>query len=126
MLFNHNIKPYSLTETIDDDQEYYTEETLPLVHRNGARYFMVILTDHSMFDRFYKEDLLTVRLQNTCSSGQDAVVILPDDTVTAAQLTYQDATARLSYYNRDTYSSVTFPKDAITILGVICGAVRIN
>lgn len=59
----------------------YTAETLPSKSRNGRDYIMVTLRDHSMFDRYYKDDILNVRLQETCCDGQDALILLENGSV---------------------------------------------
>ena len=92
----------------------YTAETLPSKSRNGRNYIMVTLRDHSMFDRYYKDDILNVRLQETCCDGQDALILLENGSVRLRRVCITEDAIILK------------PLNTIQILGVVEGAVRIN
>ena len=104
----------------------YTAETLPSKSRNGRDYIMVTLRDHSMFDRYYKDDFLNVRLQETCCDGQDALILLENGSVRLRRVCITEDTIILKPLNTEFYEEETYPKDTIQILGVVEGAVRIN
>ena len=104
----------------------YTAETLPSKSRNGRNYIMVTLRDHSMFDRYYKDDILNVRLQETCCDGQDALILLENGSVRLRRVCITEDTIILKPLNTEFYEEETYPKDTIHILGVVEGAVRIN
>lgn len=104
----------------------YTAETLPRKSRNGRDYIMVTLRDHSMFDRYYKDDILNVCLQETCSDGQDALVLLENGSVRLRRICITEDTIILKPLNTEFYEDETYPKETIQILGVVEGAVRIN
>ena len=104
----------------------YTAETLPSKSRNGRNYIMVTLRDHSMFDRYYKDDILNVRLQETCCDGQDALILLENGSVRLRRVCITEDAIILKPLNTEFYEEETYPKDTIQILGVVEGAVRIN
>ena len=104
----------------------YTAETLPSKSRNGRDYIMVTLRDHSMFDRYYKDDILNVRLQETCCDGQDALILLENGSVRLRRVCITEDMIILKPLNTEFYEEETYPKDTIQILGVVEGAVRIN
>ena len=104
----------------------YTAETLPSKSRNGRNYIMVSLSDHSMFDRYYKDDILNVRLQETCCDGQDALILLENGSVRLRRVCITEDAIILKPLNTEFYEEETYPKDTIQILGVVEGAVRIN
>ena len=104
----------------------YTAETLPSKSRNGRDYIMVTLRDHSMFDRYYKDDILNVRLQETCCDGQDALIFLENGSVRLRRVCITEDTIILKPLKTEFYEEETYPKETIQILGVVEGAVRIN
>lgn len=137
MNWNDNVElfiPSSITSSIVNidgsidtpDPLEYTAETLPMKSRNGRNYIMVTLRDHSMFDRYYKDDILNVCLQETCSDGQDALVLLENGSVRLRRICITEDTIILKPLNTEFYEDETCPKETIQILGVVEGAVRIN
>lgn len=137
MNWNDNVElfiPSSITSSIVNidgsidtpDPLEYTTETLPMKSRNGRNYIMVTLRDHSMFDRYYKDDILNVCLQETCSDGQDALVLLKNGSVRFRRICITEDTIILKPLNTEFYEDETYPKGTIQILGVVEGAVRIN
>ncbi len=126
MKFNQNVELFSLTEDIPCGERDFNYEDLPIVHRGGQDYIMVTLTDHSMFDRFFKEDLLRVSLQDKFEEGDDVLMILPNGSVACGIIRSSKDTLELVPFNQEFYETQSYAKDAIQILGVVRGAVRIN
>ncbi|WP_195267827.1 S24 family peptidase [Eubacterium sp. 1001713B170207_170306_E7] len=103
-----------------------TAETMPKKIRNGREYILVTLRDHSMFDRYYKDDILNIGLQDTCENGQDALVLLENGNVRLRRVYYEEDTLILKPLNTEFYEVESCPKTSVQILGVVEGAVRIN
>lgn len=108
------------------EPQEYTTETLPKKSRNGRDYIMVTLCDHSMFDRYYKDDILNICLQETCTDGQDALVLLENGSVRLRRVYSTEDTIILKPLNTEFYEEETYPRENVQILGVVEGAVRIN
>lgn len=137
MQWNGNVElfvPSNITSTIINIDGTVTPPTpltntlgaLPKKIKNGRAYIMVSLCDHSMFDRYYKDDLLNICLKDTCESGQDALIIKEDDNVYLRQVVFDGENIILSPRNKDFCESEIHKKTTIQILGVVEGAVRIN
>lgn len=137
MNWNDNVElfiPSSITSCIVNidgtietpESPEYTAETLPSKNRNGRDYIMVTLRDHSMFDRYYKDDILNVCLQETCCDGQDALVLLENGSVRLRRICITEDMIILKPLNTEFYEDETYPKETLQILGVVEGAVRIN
>ncbi len=120
MQWNDNVEPFDFVKEFDP------EGPLPIVHRNGLDYLCVMLTDHSMYDRYFKEDLLNVRMQDHCETGQEALVVINDDRVTLRQIRKNEETIDLIPFNRDSFEIESYPLDQVKILGVVQNAIRIN
>ena len=137
MNWNDNVElfiPSSITLSIVNidgsieapEPQEYTTESLPRKIRNGHEYIMVTLRDHSMFDRYYKDDILNICLQENCSDGQDALVLLENGNVRLRRVYIVENTIILKPLNIEFYKEETYPKETVKILGVVEGAVRIN
>ena len=137
MNWNDNVElfiPSSITSCIVNidgtietpESPEYTAETLPRKNRNGRDYIMVTLRDHSMFDRYDKDEILNVCLQETCCDGQDALVLLENGSVRLRRICITEDMIILKPLNTEFYEDETYPKETLQILGVVEGAVRIN
>ncbi|MEF9919262.1 MAG: S24 family peptidase [Eubacterium sp.] len=122
MKFNNN----ALLFTLENSDLTVNYDTLPIKKRNGQDFIMITLTDHSMFDRYYKDDILTIRLQKTCENGTDALVLLPDNSVILRQVFYKNDQILLKAINNEFYDEQHFPKNTIQIIGIVIKAIRIN
>ncbi|MEG0811066.1 MAG: S24 family peptidase [Eubacterium sp.] len=122
MKFNNN----ALLFTLENSDLTVNYDTLPIKKRNGQDFIMITLTDHSMFDRYYKDDILTIRLQKTCENGTDALVLLPDNSVILRQVFYKNDQILLKAINNEFYDEQLFPKNTIQIIGIVIKAIRIN
>ncbi|MDO4288684.1 MAG: S24 family peptidase [Eubacterium sp.] len=120
MEWNDNVEPFDFVKEFDP------EAPLPIKRRGGFDFLTVILKDHSMFDRYFKEDLLNIRLQDHCDDNQEALVMIGGGRVTLRIVQRDGDDVTLLPFNREFYETETLPADQIQILGVVQNAIRIN
>ena len=120
MEWNDNVEPFDFVN------DFNPEAPLPIKHRGSFDFLTVILKDHSMFDRYFKEDLLNIRLQDHCDDGQEALVVINGQKVTLRIYKKEGDNVTLIPFNKEFYTVETFPSSQVQILGVVQNAVRIK
>lgn len=103
-------------------QEVIDYEEIPVeMEKGGAEYFGLLVKGDSMYPRYLDGDVIIVRKQSTCESGQDCVVYVNgyDATLKTIYL-LDDGGIKLQPYNQMYSPKTYYPGDEpIAIAGVV-------
>lgn len=126
MLWINNIVPFSSTQPEISEKKNLNWNEIPKVKKNKEYFFQVCVTDNEMYDRYLKNDLITVKIQNFCSNNSDAIVVLPDHSICLKKYNYENHKVLLSNLNPFNHDLKSYDKAEVTILGVPTSIVRMN
>ena len=118
MKWNKNIKPFDMATGILTDES----QTLPL-DSNGQTVTLNLM-DNSMYDRFYKDDVLIAEKKDTCEEGDNAIVLLPDDSVLLREFHQKGDQVSLKPVCTEFFDEETFQRAEIEVLAIVKRALR--
>jgi len=118
MKWNKNVKPFDMATGILTDES----QELPL-DSNGQT-ITLNLMDSSMYERFYKDDVLIAEKKDACEDGDNAIVLLPDDSVLLREFHEEGDQVTLKPVCSEFFEESTFKKSEIKVLAVVRKALR--
>ncbi len=106
-------------EAIEEIIDY--EEIPAEMGKGGAEYFGLLVKGDSMYPRYLEGDVIIVRKQSTCESGQDCVVYVNGyDATLKTVFLLEDGGIRLQPFNQSYPPKTYYPgDDPISIVGVV-------
>lgn len=105
------------------DEEIIDWEELPKAWKLKGDYFGLVIKGTSMEPRMCEGDVVIIRKQETCESGQTAIVMVNGDEATCKRVVYHDNGLSLVSYNPvfppQFYTSAEVETLPVKILGVV-------
>lgn len=105
------------------DEEVIDWEELPKAWKLKGDYFGLVIKGTSMEPRMCEGDVVIIRKQDTCESGQTAIVMVNGDEATCKRVVYHDNGLSLVSYNPvfppQFYTSAEVENLPVKILGVV-------
>ena len=105
------------------DEEIIDWEELPKAWKLKGDYFGLVIKGTSMEPRMCEGDVVIIRKQETCESGQTAIVMVNGDEATCKRVVYHDNGLSLVSYNPvfppQFYTSEEVEKLPVRIIGVV-------
>lgn len=105
------------------DEEIIDWEELPKAWRLKGDYFGLVIKGQSMEPRMCEGDVVIIRKQESCESGQTAIVMVNGDEATCKRVVYHDNGLSLVSYNPvfppQFYTSAEVETLPVKILGVV-------
>lgn len=105
------------------DEEIIDWEELPNAWRLKGDYFGLVIKGQSMEPRMCEGDVVIIRKQESCESGQTAIVMVNGDEATCKRVVYHDTGLSLVSYNPvfppQFYTSEEVEKLPVRIIGVV-------
>ncbi|MEG1433161.1 MULTISPECIES: hypothetical protein [Eubacterium] len=127
MNWNHNITPFIPSMALNDDWSSYSITDLAELSMGSARKLQASLTDNSMANRYYKDDVVNFRMNPTeIPTAADGMILLPDNSVIFRCYTINEDTMTLTPFDAEAESPQCYPLSDITILGIPCGIIRVS
>ena len=107
-------------EMIEDIIDY--EELSPSMFNNGKEYFALKIKGNSMSPKYFDKDIIIVKKQDDCESGQDCVVAVNGDDATFKKVIKKENCIILQpinpEYEQITYTNKEIEELPVRILGV--------
>lgn len=104
-------------------EEIIDWEELPKAWKLKGDYFGLVIKGQSMEPRMCEGDVVIIRRQETCESGQTAIVMVNGDEATCKRVVYHDNGLSLVSYNPvfppQFYTSEEVEKLPVRIIGVV-------
>ena len=105
------------------DEEIIDWEELPNAWRLRGDYFGLVIKGQSMEPRMCEGDVVIIRKQESCESGQTAIVMVNGDEATCKRVVYHDNGLSLVSYNPvfppQFYTSEEVEKLPVRIIGIV-------
>ncbi len=105
------------------DEEIIDWEELPKAWKLKGDYFGLVIKGTSMEPRMCEGDVVIIRKQETCESGQTAIVMVNGDEATCKRVVYHDNGLSLVSYNPvfppQFYTSEEVEKLPVRIIGIV-------
>ena len=95
------------------EQNIIDYEELPANEFQDGEYFGLKVKGNSMFPRILEKDVVIVKRQDDCESGQIAVVLINGNEATVKQVKKTDSGIMLIPYNTTEYEPMFFTKEDI-------------
>ena len=124
MIWNKNVEPFIPSLILNDDwSDYSIEELVDL--SIGRNMLQIVLHDNSMYERFFKNDVITIKiLGNDFPQEEDALILLPDNSLIFRHYEIQDDKIILSPLYDEFCEKESYPINAIKIIGVAVTVMR--
>lgn len=103
-------------EMIEDIIDY--EDISPEMFNNGKEYFALKIKGNSMAPKYLSDDVIIVRKQNNCESGQDCVVAVNGNDATFKKVIKKEDCIILQPINTAEYEPVLYNNQQIETLPV--------
>ncbi len=126
MKWNRNVAAFAPSAPYLVDQTETAWKDIPQTQKRGQAYIYVSVTDNSMYDRYTKGDLVIIKLTDDLSENLtgDALVQLPDASVCLKKIEVTNRKIKLIDRNELNPQSMSYPKSAVTILGIPTSVIR--
>lgn len=126
MNWQHNAIPFVPALALNDDWTDYTIDDLKKLCGGNSKMIQVTLTDNSMYDRYYKDDLVNIACGVDMPENGDALIRLPDDSVIFRCYTIDDDKVTVYPFFEDFEAKQTYNAGEITLIGLAKNVVRIG
>ena len=125
MKFDHNVSAFSPVQPDLYQSKTLEWDDIPKTHRHDGDYFYVILNNNDMYDRYLKDDIVIIKIQNDCPDEGDALLSI-DDTVMLKHMKLVDGKVILTNLNPYDDSEEMVDQDKINILGIPVSVMRVS
>lgn len=119
-----NVAAFSPDNPMICECEELSWDELPKTKRKDGDYIYVVMKDNEMYDRYQKDDIVIVKLQNHCPEDGDALIHMSDDTVCLKSIKIEGDQITLTNINEFNPDPQTVKKDDIKIIGVPVSVMR--
>ncbi|MGL4282340.1 hypothetical protein [Eubacterium aggregans] len=127
MNWNHNITPFIQSMALNNDWSSYSITDLAELYMGTAQKLQASLTDNSMYDRYYKDDVVNFKMNPAeIPTAADGMILLPDDSVIFLCYAIDEDTITLTPLYTEADSPQCYKVSDVTILGLPCGIIRVS
>lgn len=126
MNWSHNAIPFVPSLALNDDWTDYSIETLKELCMGSPQMLQITLSDNSMYDRYYKDDMVNIKAVKEIPESGDALIVLPDDSVIFRCYERSENSIKIFPYYEEFEEAQTYDPKAVTIVGIATKVVRIN
>lgn len=86
--------------------------------KSGGEFYALKVTGDSMYPKYFEGDIIVIRLQEDCESGQDAIVFIDDNVATLKTIIKENGKVRLQPIN-PAFPPKTLSPERVKILGIV-------
>lgn len=116
------VKTIITTESMLAEQNIIDYEELPKEEFVDGEYFGLKIKDNSMFPRILENDVVIVKIQNKCETGQIAVVLVNNETTIKKVQKEKNGITLISFnpmYPKIFFSNADIKNKPVQIIGII-------
>jgi hypothetical protein len=126
MDWKHNALPFIPSLAFTEDWSDFTIDELIELSSGGKHALQISLTDNSMYDRYYRDDIVNLHLGGDLPEAADGLIVLPDASVIFRSYTIADGQVTLTPYYADFGEPQSYPEADVQIIGVANGIMRVS
>ena len=125
MEFNNNVSAFSPIQPDLYESKELEWNDIPKTQRKDGDYIYVIMNNNDMYDRYLKDDIVIIKIQDECPDEGDALLSI-DDTVMLKHMKLVDGKVILTNLNPYDDSEEMVDQDKINILGIPVSVMRVS
>lgn len=126
MDWKHNALPFIPSLAFTEDWSGFTIDELIDLSGGGKHALQISLTDNSMYDRYYRDDIINLRLGADLPAAADGLILLPDASVIFRSYAIADGQVTLTPCYADFGGTESYPQEDVHIIGVANGIMRVG
>ena len=125
MKFDNNVSAFSPIQPDLYEAKELEWNDIPKTQRKDGEYLYVMMNNNDMYDRYLKDDIVIIKIQDECPNDGDALLSV-NNTVMLKQIKLTDNKFILTNLNPYDDSESVFDKNEVTILGVPVSVMRVS
>lgn len=124
MNWNHNATPFIPSMALNDQLEEYTPLDLAAKSMGPKDILQIELLDNSMYDRYYKDDIISIKMVPTLPPSGEGLIRLPDDSVIFRAFVIHDTTVSIGPLYDEFGPFEEYEGKEVEIIGIASGIIR--
>ena len=125
MEFNNNVSAFSPIQPDLYESKELEWIDIPKTHRKDGDYIYVMMNNNDMYDRYLKDDIVIIKIQDECPDDGDALLSV-NDTVMLKHIKPADGKYSLTNLNPFDDSEDVLDEAEVTIIGVPVSVMRVS